>query len=113
MSISPSRSKRFRNFWAATPLITLPTPLFSLNGTNPSPGSIPQALANHVANLLTALVIPIAVAGIIYSAYILITSQGNPDAYKKVKQNITYLLTGIAVILFASYLFNFVASFFR
>jgi len=101
--------KNSRGLWG---LISLPTPLFQL-GSAPPAGSVPQALANHAADILTALVIPLAVAGVVYSAYILITSQGNPDAYKKVKQNMLYLLGGIALILLTAQIFNFVASFFR
>ncbi len=101
-----------RNILAAG-LISFPTPLFDTTDKNPSGATTPQNLANHIANILTALVIPIAVVGIIYSAYILISSQGNPDAYKVVKKNMSYLIGGIAIILFATYIFNFVVGFFQ
>jgi len=94
-------------------LLSLPTPLFDSTNQHPDGSTVPVTIANQIASILTSLVIPIAVAGIIYSAYILISSQGNPDAYKVVKKNVTFLLGGIAIILFATYIFNFVAGFFQ
>lgn len=77
-----------------------------------SPNSIPSTLAVRIYHLLTDLAYPLAFVGIIYSAYLLATSMGNPEGYAKTKKNIIYITTGIALILFTAVIFRFVQSFF-
>jgi len=55
-------------------------------------------LANRVLSILTFLAFPLTLAGIIYTAYLLLTSQGNPDAWTKAKKNISYILIGFVLI---------------
>jgi hypothetical protein len=59
-------------------------------------------LANFIANLIIAIAIPVAVIGIISTAYKLITSQGNPDAMKVAKKNLISLFIGFFIIAFAA-----------
>jgi len=75
----------------------------SILGTlNADPNSGISQLANRLLNFLLFLVYPVAFAGLVYTAYLLITSAGNPDAWAKAKKNIAYMVIGIFIIVFAS-----------
>ena len=63
-------------------------------------------LLNRIVDTLTFFAYPLALAGLLYSAYLLITSFGNPDAYAKAKKNVIFLLTGIFLIVGAVALTN-------
>ena len=67
--------------------------------------------ANRIIEFLLSVAYPLAFAAIIYISYLLITSGGNPDAYGKVKKNITYLVTGLFLIVFAVIGIRFLAGF--
>jgi hypothetical protein len=73
---------------------------------------LPGLLATRIYHILTNLAYPLAFVGIIYSAYLLLTSMGSPEAYAKTKKNIIYITTGIALIVFTAILFRFVQGFF-
>jgi Type IV secretion system pilin len=95
-------------------LLSLPTPLYdNSKPTNPSVEQTPAALANHIVNLMLAFVVPIAVVAIFWSAWILLTSQGDPAVYAKVKKNVINIVLGAMLIVFAVKIFNFVYSFFN
>ena len=89
----------------ASDLITLPSGSLS---TNPGEGVI--AIVNRIIDLLLAVAYPLAFAAIIYSAYLLITSAGNPEAYVKTKKNVMYLITGMFLIVFAIIGVKFITS---
>lgn len=74
----------------------------ALNGN----ASIAGQLANRIVQTLEAVAYPLAIAGIVYSAYVLITSVGNPDALKTAKKNIMYILTGVFLVVFALSIVN-------
>jgi hypothetical protein len=61
-------------------------------------------LASRLLNDLLFLAYPLSFAAVVYSAYLLISSAGNPDAWTKAKKNITNLVIGIFFIVFASIL---------
>jgi len=93
-------------------LISLPTPLWAVDG-NPDPTKTPETLANHIAEILISLAIPLAVVGVFWTAYTLLSSQGDPAAFAKAKKNATNIIIGALLILFAVVIFNYVYSFFR
>lgn len=94
----------------AAGLINLP--VGKLSGTDDPNGILP-AIANRIANILTALAYPLAFAGIIYSVYMLIANSGNPDALKTTKKNIGYIMGGIFILVLTLTLFNVVTSLFK
>jgi len=73
-----------------------------------SVNALPTNLANHILDFLTRVAYPLAFLGILYCAYLLLTSMGSADAWTKAKKNITYIMTGILLILFAVIIFNIV-----
>ena len=58
-------------------------------------------LVNRIIDLMISLAYPLAFFAILFIAYTLITSAGNPDAYVKSKKYIGYLVVGIFLIVFA------------
>ena len=73
---------------------------------NDTAGSGVTILLNRIVEALTFLAYPLALAGLLYSAYLLITSFGSPDAYNKAKKNVIFILTGIFLIVGAVALTN-------
>lgn len=69
-----------------------------------SADEILPALLNRIGDLIQHLAYPVALIGLVYTAYILITSIGNPEAITKAKKNITYIATGILIIYFSQYI---------
>ena len=67
---------------------------------------------NRIIEILLSLAYPLAFASIVYSAYVLITSNGNPDAFTKLKKNLTYLITGLFLIVFSVFGIRFLAGLF-
>jgi hypothetical protein len=67
---------------------------------------------NRIINILLASAYPIAFAGILYSAWILVRDSSDPAAYGKVKKNISYLAGGFLIILVGLYGIRFVVTFF-
>ena len=72
--------------------------------------SLPDAFVSRALQIMGDIAIPLAIVAIIYSSYTLITGAGSPDAMEKAKKNISYLVGGLALILFARILFNFVTG---
>lgn len=70
-------------------------------------------VANHILNLMLAIALPLAFVAILYSAFILLTSGGKPEAYAQVKKNVIYLLTGFFLIIFSTIILRFVLTLFR
>jgi len=60
------------------------------------------AIFQRIYDFLVAIAFPIGFAAIIYISYTLITAQGNPDGYAKSKKYLFYMITGFALIIFAS-----------
>jgi hypothetical protein len=60
------------------------------------------AFLNRIATLLLTLAIPLAIIGVIYAAYALITANGKPDGYAKAKKYLLAVATGIFIIVFAA-----------
>ena len=96
-------------------IFNLPKPsiLFQSTGDSSTVSTSAGNLANFVLNFLTALALPLAVAGIIYSAYIMIVSSGNPDAYTKAKKNLLYIVGGIFLIVFAATIVSSISGLFN
>lgn len=67
-------------------------------------------LAHNLLSLLIVIATPIALAALLYTGYILITSAGKPEAYKKAKQNLGFVVVGIFLIVFATTIVRFVVS---
>jgi hypothetical protein len=80
--------------------------------TDTSAGTGLSTLINHILDLLIAAAWPLAFIGIVYSAYILITSAGKVEAYAAVKKNVTFILTGILVIVLGLYGVRFIITLF-
>jgi hypothetical protein len=68
---------------------------------------------NRIIEILLSLAYPLAFASIVYSAYVLISSNGNPDAFTKVKKNILYMVTGLFLIIFSVFGIRFLAGLLR
>ncbi len=75
------------------------------------PADVPD-LFNKLLDILVRLAYPLAFIALLYTAYILITSAGKPEAYVTAKKNITYLVIGIFLILFAVIFVRFVTRLF-
>lgn len=81
-------------------------------GNNADPNAILPAVANRIADILTALAYPIAFIGIIYTVYTLVANSGNPDALKTAKKNIGYIAGGIFLFILSVAIFNLVVRIF-
>ena len=68
---------------------------------DPSAGTGVIQFVNRIIDIMLSIAYPLAFFSVLYSAYLLITSAGNPDAYAKTKKNVTYLITGVFLIVFA------------
>ena len=80
--------------------VSISNPFQLKSFVTPTTGNaIAGAIANRVVEILLFLLLPIAVVGIIYTAYQLITSNGKPDVYEKAKKNLIGLLIGIFLIV--------------
>ena len=78
---------------AANPIISIPS-----KTVNSAANAGPADLASRIVDILSALAYPLAFAGIIYTAYILVTASGSPDGWTKAKKNLSYILTGFFLI---------------
>ncbi|HSI20841.1 MAG TPA: hypothetical protein VLA04_04055 [Verrucomicrobiae bacterium] len=96
---------------AAAGLINLPLGEITPKGSDPN--SLLPALANRLADIMSAIAYPLAFVGIVYSVYLLIANSGNPDAFKTTKKNIVNIAGGIFLLVFSVILFNFVANIFN
>lgn len=72
----------------------------------------PGLIVNGVLGLITSLAYPLAFLAILYSAYILISSVGKPEAFTTAKKNISFLLIGIFLIVFAAAFVRFITGIF-
>jgi membrane glycosyltransferase len=95
--------------YAANPINFLDLPQRQINNT-PLVGLVD--FINRIIEILLSLAYPLAFAAIVYSSFILITSNGNPDAFTKVKKNLTYLVTGLFLIVFSVVAIRFISSLF-
>ena len=103
---------------ASLPLFTVATahaasifPRLPTGSVNDSASTGVTSLFNRLLDLLTFLAYPLALAAIIYTAYLLITSYGSPDGYTKAKKNLVYGVTGIGLIMGAVILVNILIGF--
>lgn len=69
-------------------------------------------LFNRILDLLLAFAYPLAFISLAYCAYMLITSMGNPEAYAKTKKNVTYLVIGLFLVIFAAIIVRFFINIF-
>ncbi len=92
---------------AAEQAINLPAD----NTLSTEPNQAVGDLFNRLSEFLIALAFPLAIAAIIYSAYMLLTSQGKPEAYEKTKKNILYLIIGMFFMIFSSIMVKVVYNF--
>ena len=90
---------------ASNNLNDLPT----VNVLNGSP--TPDSIANNFASFLLWLAWPLGSIAIFYTAYLLVTSGGKPDAMEKGKKNLIYLVSGLALIIFAVVILRVVLGF--
>ena len=91
------------------PALNLQVP--SASPDNSAATGIP-VLLNRILNLLIAIAWPLAFAGLVYSAYTLLTSAGQVEAYSTVKKNIGFIVTGIVVIISGLYVIRFIITVF-
>lgn len=68
-------------------------------------------LFDSVITWIAALAGLAAFAGIIYSGYLMITSNGDPSQMAKAKTNMLWAIAGFLVAIFAYVIVNFVFSF--
>ena len=71
-----------------------------------------QQVLNKVVGLLLFLAYPIAFIGLVYTAWQLITSIGDPSAYTKARQNIITITIGIAILTLGLFVVKFIYSLF-
>jgi hypothetical protein len=76
------------------------------------PGFLPS-IGERIVALLLFFAYPLAFIGLLYSAYLLIVSAGKPEGYNNAKKNITFIITGIFIIVFTTALINIVVSIFK
>lgn len=79
---------------------------------NTDAGSGVVDLLSRITNLLLAFAFPLAFIGIVFSAWKLISSAGNPAAVVTAKKNIGYIAVGIAVLTLGLYAIKLVYSVF-
>jgi hypothetical protein len=99
------------------PLSAIPlAALINLNGLlgpiNTDAGQGVQALFDRILRLMLVFAYPLAFVSLVYSAYLLITSAGKPEAYGAARKNINYLLVGSLIIIFAVYIVRFFITLF-
>lgn len=70
-------------------------------------------LANRILDLLTAIAYPLAFLSLVYSAYLLITAGGKPEAWTTTKKNLLNLCIGVFLISFASIFVRLVVNLFK
>lgn len=71
-------------------------------------GDLFTSVANIILRMLEYLAYPLAIIGILYTGFILVSSVGKPEAVTTAKKNFTYIATGIFLIAFAGTLFQLV-----
>lgn len=75
-------------------------------------GCVPLKLQNFVSNFLLSIGINVAflvaLICIIYSAFMLQTSQGNPERLKKAREYLTSCIVGLILILFSVFLLRLI-----
>jgi hypothetical protein len=76
------------------------------------PNKFVASLAARSLEYLTIVAAPLAIGGIFFMAYKLVTSAGNPEAFNSAKKNILSIITGIFLVVFAVIIVKLVASFF-
>ena len=83
------------------------------SNTSANSGHNLSLLANRIVDILLAIAFPLAFAAIVYSSYLLITSAGKPEAVQAARKNLTYLVTGIVVIVFGLFVVRFIITLFQ
>ncbi len=96
---------------AAAGLINLP--IGDIRGGNTDPNAILPAIANRLADIMSAIAYPLAFVGLVYTVYLLIANSDNPDALKTTKKNIINIAGGIFLLVFSVIFFNIVANIFK
>ncbi len=61
---------------------------------------IPFKVADRIVSTLITISYPLAFLALLFCAYLLISSAGNPDAYAKVKKNVMNVVIGVFLIVF-------------
>lgn len=78
--------------------------------TDPGTGIVD--LLTRITSLLLAFAFPLAFIGLVFSAWKLISSAGNPAAVVTAKKNIAYLAVGIIVLTLGLYVVKLIYSVF-
>lgn len=108
--------KKFKYFFKKIlPATLFLTPFFGFALTIANPLSSPnlETLANNLINFILSIIGLIALAVIIYSGFLFMTSGGNPDQVEKAKKTLTYAVAGLGVVILASAIVNFILQAFR
>ncbi len=75
-------------------------------------GCIPLDLGNFISSFILSIGIALATIAafgcIIYSAFVLQTSQGNPERIKKARQYLTSCITGLIIIIFSVFILRLI-----
>ena len=71
-----------------------------------------QQVLNKIVGLLLLFAYPLAFIGLVYTAWQLITSIGDPNAYTKARQNIITITIGIAILTLGLFVVHFIYSLF-
>lgn len=93
---------------AAAKVIEVPSGIFTGGAEAVTPGSI----ANGILGLMTSFAYPLAFLAVMYSAFLLISSAGKPEAMVTAKKNISYVVIGIFLIVFAVVFVKFITGIF-
>lgn len=85
---------------------TLPssnTPAVSVKLDNPLGNGIDNLpdLVRALLDIVLTVGVPLIALAIIYSGYLFVAAQGNPDALKKAKSTLVYVVIGAAILLAA------------
>ena len=64
----------------------------------------------NIINFALSLIIPIAIIAVVIAGYQYITSGGDSGQMEKAKTNLTWIVVGLAVIIFAKALIIFILS---
>lgn len=79
------------------------------SGLGCMPLELPQFISQYILGMGIGLAGGIAMLCIMYSAFRMQTSQGNPEAIKKAQENLTACITGLVLIIFSVLILRIIA----
>ena len=80
------------------------------SGLGCMPLELPQFISQYILGMGIGLAGGVALLCIMYSAFRMQTSQGNPEAIKKAQENLTACITGLVLIIFSVLILRIIAQ---